>query len=81
MAEFMLHHTHRAEECDSIFPQLQNAAAALKGGTFLCTCPSGEHGGFFQVKAANADDAVGLLPEGMRATTRAFPVEPMAIPM
>ncbi len=45
MAEFMLHHTHPAEECENIFPQLQNVAQSLKGKNFFCTCPSGDHGG------------------------------------
>ena len=52
MAEFMLCHTHDAEECQRVFPQLQNAAASLKGKTFFCTCPSGDHGGFFQVEGS-----------------------------
>ncbi len=36
MAEFMLHHTHPAEECENIFPQLQNVAQSLKGKNFFC---------------------------------------------
>ena len=80
MAEFMLHHTHPAEDCEEIFPQLQNVAQSLKGKNFFCTCPSGDHGGFFQVEAGSPEDAVGLLPEIMRASTQLFPGETMAIP-
>ena len=80
MAEFMLHHTHPAEDCENIFPQLQNVAQSLKGKNFFCTCPSGGHGGFFQVEAGNPEDAVRLLPEIMRASTQVFPGETMAIP-
>ncbi len=80
MAEFMLHHTHPAEDCEEIFPQLQNVAQSLKGKNFFCTCPSGDHGGFFQVEAASPEDAVRLLPEIMRASTQVFPGETMAIP-
>ena len=80
MAEFMLHHTHAAEDCENIFPQLQNVAQSLKGKNFFCTCPSGDHGGFFQVEAASPEDAVRLLPEIMRASTQVFPGETMAIP-
>ena len=80
MAEFMLCHTHRAEECERIFPQLQNVAASLKGKTFFCGCPMGDHGGYFQVEAASAEDALKLLPEGMRATTEACAGETMTIP-
>ena len=80
MAEFMLHHTHPAEDCENIFPQLQNVAQSLKGKNFFCTCPSGDHGGFFQVEAGSHEDAVRLLPEIMRASTQVFPGETMAIP-
>ncbi len=80
MAEFMLHHTHPAEDCGEIFPELQNVAQSLKGKNFFCTCPSGDHGGFFQVEAGSPEDAVGLLPEIMRASTQVFPGETMAIP-
>ncbi len=80
MAEFMLHHTHPAGDCENIFPQLQNVAQSLKGKNFFCTCPSGDHGGFFQVEAGSPEDAVGLLPEIMRASTQVFPGETMAIP-
>ncbi len=80
MAEFMLHHTHPAEDCEEIFPQLQNVAQSLKGKNFFCTCPSGDHGGFFQVEAGSPEDAVRLLPKIMRASTQVFPGETMAIP-
>ncbi len=56
MAEFMLHHTHPAEDCGEIFPELQNVAQSLKGKNFFCTCPSGDHGGFFQVEAGSPED-------------------------
>ncbi len=80
MAEFMLHHTHPAEDCEDIFPQLQNVGQSLKGKNFFCTCPSGDDGGFFQVEAGSPEDAVGLLPEIMRASTQVFPGETMAAP-
>lgn len=75
----MLHHTHPAEDCGDIFPQLQNVAQSLKGKNFFCTCPSGGHGGG-QVEAGSPEDAVGLLPEIMRVSTRVFSGETMAIP-
>ena len=80
MAEFILHHTHPAEDCENVFSQLQNVAQSLKGNKFFCTCPSGDHGGYFQVEAGNPEDAVRLLPEIMRASTQVFAGETMAIP-
>ncbi len=79
MARFMLHHTHRAEDCSHIFPSLQSYDTPLKGESFFCTCPSGDHGGFFQVEAASAGEALAQLPETMRSTTTVFPGEEMKI--
>jgi|AP45_3_1055517.scaffolds.fasta_scaffold705198_1 hypothetical protein len=80
MPEFMLHHTHDAEPCDEIFPQLEAVGQALNGQSFFCTCPSGEHGGFFRVEAAGADEALGMLPADMRTATTVFAGEQMTIP-
>jgi len=80
MAEFILHHTHRARDCGRIVPELQNTAHALKGKTFFCYCPSGNHGGFFQVEAASVEEALSLLPEVMRSTTEIYSGETMTIP-
>ena len=80
MAEFVLHHTHQAEDCQKVFDSLSDADASIRGKEFLCTCPSGDHGGFYQVEAAGSDAAIGLLPQAMRATTVAYPVERMTAP-
>ncbi len=78
--KFMVHHTHKAEECESMFSELQNAGESLKGGTFFCTCTSGDHGGFFQVEATRQDEALSLFPPAMRSTAKVFPGETMQIP-
>ncbi len=80
MAEFMLHHTHASEDCQRMFDSLRDADASVRGQEFLCTCPSGDHGGFYQVEAADLDAAIGLLPQAMRDTTVAYPVETMTAP-
>ena len=80
MAEFMLHHTHGANDCQRMFQEVQNAAHSLKGMTFFCTCPSGDHGGFFQVEAASPEEVLSLLPAAMRATTHVYPGESMTVP-
>jgi len=72
MAEFMLHHTHRAEDCHSMFQEAQKVEV-LKGMTFFCTCRSGDHGMFFQVEANSGDEALNLFPEAVRATITVFP--------
>ena len=79
MATFMLQHTHRAEDCGHLFPSSQSYDPSLKGKPFFCTCPSGDHGCFFQVEAAGAEEALALLPEAIRSTTRVFSGEVMTI--
>lgn len=73
MTEFMLHHTHRAEDCESLFHEAQKVDQSIKGRTFFCTCASGDHGMFFQVEANSGDEALNLFPEAVRATTTVFP--------
>ncbi len=80
MAEFMLHHTHRAEDCDDMSAQLQNVAQSLKGKAFFCSCPSGDHGGFFRVEATSPAGALDALPPVMRATSTVYAGEDMDIP-
>lgn len=80
MAEFLLHHTHRSEDCGRIFDSLRDADPSVRGRDFLCTCPSGNHGGFFQVEAADAGAALNMLSDVMRGTTTVYPVEKMAVP-
>ena len=77
MAEFTIHHTHQAEECDRMFQEIKSAAGSLTENTFFCTCPSGVHGGFFHVKANSAEDALALFPASVRATAQVFPGETM----
>ena len=79
MAEFMLHHTHRAEDCHSMYQEALKVEV-LKGMTFFCTCTSGDHGMFFQVEANSADEALNLFPEAVRATTTVFPGKTETLP-
>ena len=80
MSEFMVHHTHSAEECERIFNELNNVGQSLKGESFFCTCPSGDHGGFFRVGAANSDAALDLFPAPMWNNMSVYAGEVMDIP-
>jgi len=80
MAEFMLHHTHRAEDCESIAQEAQKVDQSIKGRTFFCTCTSGDHGMFFQVEANSGDEALNLFPEAVRATITVFPGKTETLP-
>ena len=80
MAEFMLHHTHRAEDCESIAQVAHKVDQSIKGRTFFCTCTSGDHGMFFQVEANSGDEALNLFPEAVRATITVFPGKTETLP-
>lgn len=81
MAEFMLHHTHGADECQAVFDALKEPgeAESLSGTRFFCCCPSGEHSGYFTLEAPDAEAAVAMLPSRLRATTRVYAGETMEV--
>lgn len=81
MPEYLLHHTHEAEDCQKLFDEWMRFDTPLKGKslTFFCTCPSGEHGGFTRVDADDEDAALALTPELHRKTTRVYAGETMPL--
>ena len=79
MPEFILHHRHRPEDCGEAFHDLETGSGLPEGVMFFCTCCGDDHGGYFQVEAATARDALELLPESMRATTKVTLGETLAI--
>lgn len=81
MAEYMLFHTHEPEDCEKLFKAYESYDSPLKGKgrTFFCTCPSGEHGGFIQVEAADEREAVAMLPETHHPTTKVYGGETMSL--
>ena len=76
----MLHRAHQPEVFQTLFDSLRYADASIRGKEFLCTCPSGDHGSFWEVEASNSEAAIRLFPQTMRATTVAYPVERMTAP-
>ena len=78
MPSYVAVHKHQAEECQSIFDDLKNAGPLLREVSINCTCPSGDHGGYFVVEAASAEAVQDALPEKMRSGTMVTAAE--AIP-
>jgi hypothetical protein len=81
MPEFMVHHTHEPEDCQRLFEEWKAYDTPLKGkgDTFFCSCPSGEHGGFFHVEAASKEEVMTLMPEAHRATSTVYGGETMPL--
>ena len=69
MPGFLLHHTHKPEDCGWAFHDLETSSQLPPGTTFFCTCDGGDHGAYFQVEAATARAALDFLPESMRSST------------
>jgi len=79
MPEFMLHHTHKAEDCGWAFHDLETNSHLPPGTTFFCTCSDVDHGGYFQVEAASAQEALAFLPESMRHSTNVIVGETLIV--
>ena len=62
MPNYLLHHAHPADRCAEMFQAYEPYDTPLKGQgkTFFCTCPSGWHGGFIAVDAANERERARL---------------------
>ena len=77
MAEFVLINEHSADEHDELMEEYMANKDAIptnvKGQVQYCTCPGGEHGGYFMVEADSAEDAMTLLDSmpKFKAGTRA----------
>jgi len=81
MAEYLLHHVHRPEQCQEISDawKAPDASSGLRGHDFFCSCPSGDHGAFISAQAESPEAALGLLPGLLRPTTRVYAGERLRI--
>jgi hypothetical protein len=72
VALFMVRNVHEPEECEALEREwLLQAPPRLKGSLRLfCTCPTGEHGAFFELEAETAERALAALPPRFRAGSR-----------
>ena len=72
MPSYVAVHKHQAGECQTVFDDLKNAGITgtlLREVTLYCTCPSGDHGGYFVVEAGSPEAVREALPEKMRSGT------------
>jgi hypothetical protein len=65
MAQFVLINQHSAEEHSDLMEEFsQNRdklPAAFQGEVQYCTCPGGEHGGYWMVEADSPEAAMSML--------------------
>ncbi len=81
MALFMVRNVHTAEECEPLEREWEaKAPPELKGSLRLfCTCPTGDHGAFFELEAETAERALAALPARFRAGSRVHAGEALTI--
>jgi len=81
VALFMVRNAHTAEECELLEREWEEEAPLeLKGSLRLfCTCPTGEHGAFFELEAVSAERALALLPSRFRVGSRVYTGEALII--
>jgi hypothetical protein len=81
MALYMVRNVHTAEECDLLEREWEEQGPpGLKGSLRLfCTCPTGDHGAFFELEADSAERALAALPPRFRAGSRVHAGEALTI--
>jgi hypothetical protein len=81
MPVFMVRNVHAPEECDLLEQEWeQEGPKELKGSLRLfCTCPTGDHGAFFEIEAESAERALAALPPRFRAGSRVHAGEALTI--
>ena len=81
MAKYLVIHRHSAEgeDCDKIGKALETYDNPYKGSTLLCTCPSGDHGGYIEVEANSSEEAKKVVPKEFRDTLKVLEMTEMAL--
>ena len=80
MGTYIVVNKHRAEECLPMDAGIGRISPRLRGQTFYCSCPYGEHGFYMILEGSSAEDVIGDLPGEWRPGTRAIPLELFRLP-
>jgi len=80
MARYLLHHSHRPDECGVVFASFRGHTSPLRRRTTLASCRSGGHAIWWTVESASAADALDLLPPYVADRTTATSVSDVQIP-
>jgi hypothetical protein len=80
MRRFLLIHRHAPEQCASAWAAWNGHVSPLHGSDVSCTCVQGGHTVWWDVEAASAEAALGLLPEYVARSTRVVPIRRVVTP-
>ena len=80
MPFFLLHHSHRPDECDAAFAAWQGFQSPLRHHHAASTCLAGGHAIWWHVKADGIEQALALLPAFVARRTDPIAVRDIEIP-
>jgi hypothetical protein len=80
VAQFMLTHRHRPEECRVAFASWQGFDSPLRRKQTLASCAEGGHSLWWTIEAESQADALAQLPPYLADRTEATRVSEVAIP-
>jgi hypothetical protein len=80
MARYLLHHSHKPDECGVVFASFRGHTSPLRRRPTVASCRSGGHAIWWTVEAASAADALDLLPAYVADRTTATSVSDVQIP-
>jgi hypothetical protein len=80
MPVYVLHHSHDAADCAASYAAWKGFRSPLRRRTALSSCVGGGHEIWWQVTAANADEATDLLPRYVAARTVVSEMREVFIP-
>lgn len=80
MASFILRHRHEPEECPSAYAAWKGFESPLRGQEASSSCRLGGHEIWWQVEAADEEDALSRLPGFLAKKTEVTRVHRVEIP-
>ncbi len=80
MPFFLLHHSHKAQECAAAFAAWQGFDSPLRHRQAPSSCLAGDHGLWWQVEAQDRHAALALLPRFVAERTTPIAIREVQIP-
>jgi hypothetical protein len=80
MPRYLLHHRHEADECGIVFAAFKGHESPLRRVTTVGSCLTGGHAIWWQVEAADAEEALALLPSYVAERATATEIRAVRIP-
>ena len=80
MSRYLLHHTHRPQECGAAFASFKGHDSPLRRRATVGSCVFGGHEIWWLVTASSEDEALQLLPYYVAERTTAVPIAHVEIP-